>query len=197
MVLAFAAAAPFTGVPPLGVSGAGTEPGTVSITVAPHGELTVEPKQEALPPTPIRSAADPKGPTLKLSVTNSAWRPAKISVRLTPTVAALGDAVEVRGSVARTVVFDGPLVATEAWSPFTVKAIAPGETSIFRIRLSLREGVAPEEWLGRADVRLLEFQTQFVDDPAATTPVPGATTPESGATSPTEPTTPTTPGPGR
>lgn len=191
LVLAFAAAAPFTGVPPRGVAGGGSTPGTVAIEVVPHGELTLDPTGPALPPTAIRSDEQPRGASLAVKVQNISALPLRLAVRLKPVSATLSDAATVRGSVAGSVVFDGTLRAAEAWSPATARAIEPGATATLRLRIKLRDGVTPEQWLGRDDSRQLEFQPSVVAPP--TTPTSPATTP---TTPPTTPTTPpaTTPG---
>lgn len=190
LVLAFAAAAPFTGVPPQGVSGGAATPGTVAIEVVPHGELTLVPTGPALPPTAIRSEQQPRGASLAVRVQNISALPLRLSVRLKPVSATLSDAATVRGSVAGSVVFDGTLRAAEAWSPATARAIEPGATATLRLRIKLRDGVTPEQWLGRRDSRQLEFQPSIVAPPTT----PSATTPTTPAPPVTTPPAPTTPG---
>lgn len=198
--LALAAAAPFSGVPPQGTSGA-LAPAQIEVKTVASGEFILDPLGTVLKAAPFPAAGKRGGPAINLSVRSIAGAPVQVSVRLVAMAPELSDAVLVRASVAGAVVLDGPLREAQEWST-PAGRIRPGEISTLRIRFRLRPGLRPDEFAGRLDLRQLELrglrpgqvpdssadQQRQVDGP--TTPTTPATTPQPSSPPVAPPTTP-------
>lgn len=197
--LALAAAAPFSGVPPQGTSGA-LAPAQIEVKAVASGEFTLDPLGTVLKAAPLPPAGQRGGPALDLTVRSIAGAPLQVSVRLVATAPELSDAVLVRASVAGAVVLDGPLRDAQEWST-PAGRILPGEVSTLRIRFRLRPGLRADDFAGRLDLRQLEVrglrpgqqpdaaedQQRQVEGP--TTPTTPATTPQASSPPVVAPTT--------
>lgn len=197
--LAFAAAAPFSGVPPQGVSGKPVA-AQIEVRALASGELDIDPVGIVLEPAAFPAPGAKGGPAVSLKIRNITGVPVRVTLRLSGISPTLDDAVTVRGSGAGAVLIDGPLRTASAWT-IASGLLSSGETTTLRLRFKLRAGLPPEAYSGRVDVRQLQLKGVPLSSPSTTVPptTPGATTP--GGTTPVAttpaPTTPaaTTPSP--
>ncbi len=174
--LAIAAAAPFSGVPPQGVSGA-LAPAQVEVRALASGELLVDPVGVVLEAAPFPAAGQPGGPFAAVKLTNITGSTLRITMRLTALSPALDDAVMVRASAAGGVLADGPLRDAGEWSQ-PAGVIASGEATTLRIRFKLKAGLNNDAYRGRLDVRQLELKGVPLVTPEASEPsAPEGTTP--------------------
>lgn len=154
--LAIAAAAPFTGVPPRGVSGA-LAPAQIEVRVLGAGEFDIQPTGTVLKATPFPQPGERGGPTMTVSVRNITGVPLRLSARLVPIAPSLDAVATIRGSVAGAVILRGPLSATDEWTQ-PAGLLPSGATSTLRIRFKLRKGLDPDAFAGRLDIRQLELK---------------------------------------
>ncbi|MBJ7472638.1 MAG: hypothetical protein JHD16_15130 [Solirubrobacteraceae bacterium] len=206
LALVLVAVAPWRGVPPQPGSGA-LAPAQIEVRVLAAGEFEVDPIGTVLEPTVFPAPGERGGPTLAVTVRNITGVPLRVSLRLIGLPPTLDRAVKVRGSVAGAVIVNGPLGAAGEWSR-PAGLLRSGQQSTLRMRFKLLEGLPPEAWRGKLDVRQLEFRAVKLDGtpaadaqttqsttaetpPAQTSPAP-ATTPAVGPPMPTtsQPTTP-------
>jgi hypothetical protein len=182
--LVIAAASPFSGVSPRGGSGA-SAPAQQEVNVVGTGEFTISPVGKVMRATAYPAPGDHAGPTMSVTVSNITNVPLRLSVRLTAVAASLDTAVKVRGSVAGAVVINTTMGRATEWSK-PAGVLASGQTSTLRLRFRLLEGLGPDAWLGRLDVRQLEIRGVKLNGAAATntvtTVIPDPTTP--GPTTP-------------
>ncbi|MDO9356340.1 MAG: hypothetical protein Q7T55_21765 [Solirubrobacteraceae bacterium] len=181
--LAFAAAAPFSGVPPQGVSGK-PAPAQVEVRALASPELEVNPVGTVLASAEFPPPGERGGPAVKLTLVNQTPVPQRISMRMAPIASALDDAVLVRASGAGAVLLDGPLKGTGAWS-LPAGVLSSGESTTLRVRFKLKKGLSGDAYRGRIDIRQLEFKGVPIQTPAEEeeSESPAATTP-AGAGSP-------------
>ena len=190
--LAFAAAAPFTGVPPQGVSGA-PAPAQIEVRVLASGELALDPLGVVLAATPFPAPGERGGPSLAVTARNLSPLPLKLSVRLAGISPSLDEAVTVRASGAGAVLTDGSLKLAGEWSE-PAGELASGASTTIRMRFKLVKGLAPDAYIGRLDIRQLELRTVPAAGASATTPsAPSAASPTPNGTAPAETIPPTSP----
>lgn len=188
LAIVLAIIAPFDGVPPRPGSD-DLAPAQVEVRVLQAGAFDVQPVGTVLEATPFPPPGKRGGPSMSVTVRNIAGIPLRIRVRLIGLAPTLNTAAKVRGSVAGTVVLNGPLGKAADWSrPSGV--LRSGQQSTMRLRFKLLD-VAPEAWRGQLDVRQLEFDAVRVD--GSTIPRPETT--EVPSTSPSATTPETTPPP--
>ncbi len=172
--IVIAAAAPFSGVPPQGGSGA-KAPASVEVRTVATAAFTIDPLGEALATTALPTDGR-TGPLVTVKVRNVTGVPVAISARLLPLAPDLDEAVTVRGSVAGAVVFDGVLGTLGDWSP-AVGRLESGQETTLRIRFKLIPSKPEDRWRGRADIRQLELREQPLAapvDPAGDDAAPAA-----------------------
>ncbi len=194
--LAIAAAAPFTGVPPRGVSGS-LAPAQLEVRVLASGEFQVDPLGTVLKATPFPQPGERGGPTLAVTLRNITGTPLRVSVRLQKVAPELDAVATLRGSAGGAVLLRGSIADTAEWtSPLGL--VRSGETTTLRIRFKLRKGLDPDQFAGRLDIRQLEIkgtapgkqlevpsdEQQVVPGTVGTTPAttPVGTTPAPAAT---------------
>lgn len=183
LAIVLAVIAPFDGVPPR----PGTDelaPAQIEVSVLASGPFQLDPTGTVLEPTNFPPPGQRGGPALSVRVTNISPAPLRMRVRLTALSPTLSDAAKVRGSVAGTVVLNGPLGRAAEWSrPSGV--LRSGQSSTLRIRFKLLD--LPEEaWRGRLDERQIEVDPlrpdgTSINEPPATQPTteapPASTSP--------------------
>lgn len=126
------------------------------------GEFEITPVGTVMEPTNFPPPGERGGPSLAVSVRNISGLPVKISVRLVGLSPTLDRAVKVRSSVAGGVVLNGPLGAAAEWSK-PAGVLRSGQQSTLRMRFKLLEGIPPDLWRGRLDVRQLELRAVRLD----------------------------------
>ena len=154
--LAIAAAAPFTGVPPRGVSGT-LAPAQIEVRVVGAGEFAIDPTGTVLKATPFPEPGERGGPSMAVTVRNITGLPMRISVRLLPIAPELDQVATVRGSAAGAVVLHGSLADTGEWTE-PLGLVKSGATTTLRIRFKLRPGIDPDQFAGRLDIRQLQLK---------------------------------------
>lgn len=170
--LVLAIIAPFDGVPPR----PGTDelaPAQIEVRVLANAVFVIDPIGPVLEPTNFPPPGKRGGPSVSVKVRNFSSLPVRIRVRLVGLTSTLGRAVKVRGSVAGSVVLNGPLERAAEWSrPSGV--LQSGESTTLRMRFKLL-ALPPSEWRGRLDVRQLEFDGVRLDGTSGSTTVPQST----------------------
>jgi hypothetical protein len=161
--LAFAAAAPFSGLPPQGVSGK-LAPAQIEVRAVANAEFDVSPVGTVLEGTDFPASGAPGGPAFKLRLVNRTPLPQRLSIRLTSLSPTLDDAVLVRASGAGAVLIDGPLKTAGAWS-LPAGVVSPGESTTVRFRFKLKKGLADDLYRGRLDIRQFELEGEAVRTP--------------------------------
>ena len=192
--LAFAAAAPFSGVSPQGVSGA-PAPAQVEVRALASGELQVDPIGVVLPAAPFPASGKKGGPFVRVRLGNMTPVPLRLRLRLSGISPSLDDAVIVRGSAAGGVLIDGPLKDASAWT-LPAGLLSVGETTTLRLRFKLKPGLREDAYLGRLDIRQLQVQgvpLNAPDDPPVSTSPTVNTPPPTSPTVNTPPPPPTSP----
>ena len=189
--LVFAVVSPTKGVPPRGGSGA-LAPAQIEVQVQGAGEFEIVPIGTVLEPTAFPPPGQRGGPKLAVTVRNITGVPLMLSIRLLGVSPTLDRAVKVRASVAGAVVLNGPLGKAGEWSA-PAGLLRSGQQSTLRMRFKLLEGIPPDSWHGRLDVRQLEFKAVNVDGQAVgdSQSVPSTSVPSTTAGPPAPaPTTP-------
>lgn len=193
LALVLAAVAPFDGVPPRPGSD-DLAPAQIEVRALAAGLFDVSPVNTVLETTNFPLPGQRGGPSVAVRVRNIGGIPLRVRVRLFGLSPTLDRAAKVRGSVAGTVVLNGPLGTAANWSRPS-KPLRPGQSSTLRLRFKLLEGAPPEAWRGHLDVRQIEFdavredgspvrqggssQQQVVPDDGAAPPGGTAPTPTS------------------
>lgn len=189
LAIVLAIIAPFDGVPPRPGSD-DLAPAQIEVQVLQAGAFDIDPVGTVLEPTNFPPPGERGGPTVAVTVRNIAGIPLRVRVRLLGLTPTLDESAKVRGSVAGTVVLNGPLGRASDWSrPSGV--LRSGQQSTLRMRFKLLD-VPPEQWRGQLDVRQLQFESVRADGLPNARPVPSPSTP---ATTPTATTPATTPPP--
>lgn len=192
LAIVLAIIAPFDGVPPRPGS-SDLAPAQIEVRVVQAGAFDIDPVGTVLEPTSFPPPGRRGGPTLAVTVRNIAGIPLRVRVRLLGLSPSLDNAAKVRGSVAGSVVLNGPLGRASEWSrPSGV--LRSGQQSTLRMRFKLLD-VPPEQWRGQLDVRQLEFESVRADGLPNARPEPRPTTPTTTSPAPTEAPPATTPPP--